>query len=86
MSVAKKRAAQAMTVSRITSRGQATVPAIVRRKLDLKPKDSLVFEEFPNGSIPICKAKPLDLEFLSAVEGTLSEWNSDNDDQAYRDL
>ena len=32
------------------------------------------------------KAEPLDLEFLSALEKTLSEWNSDNDERAYRDL
>jgi hypothetical protein len=32
------------------------------------------------------KAEPLDLEFLSALEETLSEWSSENDDQAYRDL
>jgi hypothetical protein len=32
------------------------------------------------------RPKPLDIEFLSALEKTLSEWNSENDDEAYRDL
>ena len=31
-------------------------------------------------------SESLDLEFLCALEGTLSEWNSENDDRAYRDL
>ena len=30
--------------------------------------------------------EPLDIELLSALEKTLSEWNSENDEQAYRDL
>ena len=30
--------------------------------------------------------EPLDLEFLAGLEKTLSEWNSDNDEEAYRDL
>jgi antitoxin PrlF len=52
----------------------------------LKPGDSVVFEEFETGMIRIRKAEPLDMEFLSALESTLSEWNSENDDRAYRDL
>jgi hypothetical protein len=32
------------------------------------------------------RPKPLDIEFLSALENTLSEWNSENDDEAYADL
>jgi len=32
------------------------------------------------------EAEPLDLEFLSALEKTLSEWNSENDENAYSDL
>jgi hypothetical protein len=28
----------------------------------------------------------MDLEFLKAVESTLGEWRSDNDEEAYRDL
>ncbi len=46
----------------------------------------MLFEESRNGAILIRKARQLDIEFLSALESTLSEWNSDNDDQAYRDL
>ena len=72
--------------SRLTSKGQATVPAAVRRQLALKPGDTVIFEQSSAGTVYLRKAEPLDLEFLSALEKTLSEWNSENDEQAYRDL
>ncbi len=30
--------------------------------------------------------EPLDIEFLLGLEELLSEWDSENDDEAYRDL
>lgn len=72
--------------SRLTSKGQATIPAPVRKSLNLSPGDNLVFQESRPGAFSIRKAEPLDFEFLSALEDTLSEWNSKNDDEAYSDL
>jgi antitoxin PrlF len=83
---AAKRATSPVTGSRLTSKGQATVPARVRRKLNLKPGDTLIFEESEDGAVFLRRAEPLDLEFLSALERPLSEWNSENDDEAYGDL
>ncbi len=77
---------RAIASSRLTTKGQATVPLRVRRKLNLVPGDTVIFEESAAGTVRIRKAEPLDLEFLSALEKTLSEWNSENDDKAYRDL
>ena len=77
---------RAIASSRLTTKGQATVPLRVRRRLNLAPGDTVIFEESAGGTVRIRKAEPLDLEFLSALEKTLSEWNSDNDDRAYRDL
>ena len=37
-------------------------------------------------SKPIENAEALDLEFLRALEQTLGEWDSENDELAYRDL
>ena len=72
--------------SRLTSKSQATVPARVRKQLRLKPGDTLLFEENAAGGISIRRADPLDRSFLHALETTLSEWNSVNDERAYRDL
>jgi antitoxin PrlF len=58
----------------------------VRKRLHLKPGDTVIFEKSEAGAISIRKAEPLDLEFLPALEKPLSEWNSENDDRAYCDL
>lgn len=86
MAATKHHRVRAIATSRLTSKSQTTVPAGVRKRLNLKPGDTVIFEEFEAGTVCIRKAEPLDLEFLSALETTLSEWNSDNDDRAYRDL
>jgi len=82
----KQRAAQPLASSRLTSKGQATIPRRVREKLNLLPGDRVLFEETDEGIVGIRKAESLDLEFLLAVEKTLSEWDSENDTLAYRDL
>jgi AbrB family looped-hinge helix DNA binding protein len=86
MGTRKRREVRAIATSRLTSKSQATVPTDVRKRLNLKPGDTLIFEEFEAGAVCIRKAEPLDIEFLSALETTLSEWNSENDDRAYSDL
>ncbi|MGC1676560.1 MAG: hypothetical protein WA740_03415 [Candidatus Binataceae bacterium] len=86
MAAKKRRPIRAIASSRLTSKSQATFPAAVRRCLHLKPGDTVIFEEQEAGTVRIRKAEPLDLEFLEALEGTLSEWSSDNDERAYRDL
>ena len=86
MTTSKHRQVRAIATSRLTSKSQATVPVDVRKRLNLKPGDTVIFEEIGAGVICIRKAEPLDIEFLSTLETTLSEWNSDNDDRAYRDL
>jgi antitoxin PrlF len=86
MAGSKRAAFRAIAGSRLTSKGQATVPLRVRQKLHLEPGDTVIFEESQAGTVRIRKAEPLDLEFLSALEKTLSEWNSENDEKAYGDL
>jgi antitoxin PrlF len=71
--------------SKLTSKYQTTIPQEVRELLLLQKGDEVVFE-IEDGQVVLRKATPLDLEYLSSVESTLSEWNSDNDEEAYRDL
>ncbi|MBW1786538.1 MAG: type II toxin-antitoxin system PrlF family antitoxin [Deltaproteobacteria bacterium] len=72
-------------ISKLTKKYQATVPKVVRKKLKLKAGDSVAFE-IDNNSIKIRKATPIDIEFSLALVPTLSEWESQNDDEAYNDL
>jgi antitoxin PrlF len=78
-------AGMAGNISRLTSKYQATVPAAVRENLGLKAGDALQFEITPKGVV-LTKATDRDLEFARALTGTLSEWSSPADEDAYRDL
>jgi len=71
--------------SKLTKKYQATVPAVVRKKLKLKAGDVIAFE-IENETIKLRKASPIDIEFSSALVPTLSEWESQNDEEAYNDL
>ena len=71
--------------SKLTKKYQATVPEVVRKKLKLNAGDVIAFE-IENETITLRKAKPIDIEFSSALVPTLSEWESQNDEEAYNDL
>ena len=74
-----------MGASKLTSKFQATIPADVREKLGLKHGDVVVFR-VAGDAVFVEKASPLDREFARYVSATLSEWDSDEDEEAYRDL
>lgn len=72
--------------SRLTSKYQATVPKAVRQQLHLESGDQIVYELLQDGTVVVSKSTPLDVDYLAALNTTLSEWNSDEDDSAYQDL
>ena len=71
--------------SKLTKKYQATVPEVVRKKLKLNAGDVIAFE-IEDEIIKLRKARPIDIEFSSALVPTLSEWESQNDEEAYNDL
>lgn len=73
------------SVSRLTSKFQATIPLPVRTALGIKQGDAVAFE-VENGLVRLSRASPRDIAFAHAIEGTLSEWDSPADDEAYRGL
>ena len=72
-------------ISKLTKKYQATVPKAVRKKLQLNAGDAVAFE-IDGDIIKLRKATPIDIEFSSALVPTLSEWDSQNDEEAYSDL
>lgn len=72
--------------SKLTQKYQTTVPTEIRKILNLHKGDSVAFEIQDDNVVLLRKATRADLEWPSALEGTLSEWNSANDEEAYRDL
>lgn len=71
--------------SKLTKKYQATIPEPVRRLLHLEAGDAIAFD-IEGGDIHLRKARPVDLAFTQSLEGTLSEWVSEADEEAYRDL
>lgn len=72
--------------SRLTSKFQATIPLVIRKHLHLKERDEIVYELLSDGTVVVRKTTPLDLEYLKAIESTLTEWDSEDDEQAYKNL
>lgn len=74
-----------MLASKLTAKYQATVPEKVRKALGLKKGDLIAFD-IKKETVILKKVSPLDVQFAKSLEGTLEEWNSENDEEAYRDL
>lgn len=73
-------------LAKLSSKGQVTIPAEVRKALHLKTGDTLVWEIQSDGYIFVRRVEPIDVAYLNALRGALSEWDSSEDDEAYRDL
>ena len=75
-----------IATSKLTSKSQATIPEKIRGVLGLHPGDFVIFEVTGNKKVFVRKASTIDFEFVKALEVTLSEWSSENDEQAYHEL
>jgi antitoxin PrlF len=76
---------QGFLTSKITSKSQTTLPKAVRDRLQVQPGDALVYT-FEGDSVRIQKATALDIAWHSAISNTLEEWNTPEDDEAFRNL
>lgn len=76
-----------MLSSTLGQRGEVALPSEVRKILDLKMGDKLIFD-IHDHQVTISK-KNIQREdelYYSALSSTLNEWNSDDDEQAYSNL
>lgn len=74
-----------MKLSTITQKGQTTIPLEIRKALDLHAGDKISFE-VTDGNVVLRKIHSFDYAHHQALSGTLSEWASKEDDEAYDDL
>ena len=72
--------------SRLTSKYQATIPREIRDHLHLESGDQVYYERLPDDTVTIRKISPLDLDYLQALDSTMNEWKSIEDEQAYKNL
>ena len=74
-----------MLVSKISKKGQVTIPKIVRESLRARPGDWIEYE-VQDHVIRLRRVEPFDRAFHAALSDTLTEWTSAGDQKAFRDL
>ncbi len=79
------RSGSAVRISRVSSKGQVTLPKQVRDAIGVGPGDAVTYDVV-KGVVTLRRLEPIDLAFHAALESTLAEWGSKEDDEAYGDL
>ena len=72
--------------SKVTSKGQTTIPIDIRQALRLNAGDEVLFQLEGEHAV-IKKAQPLDIEYLKSIQSSFAnEWESMEDCEAFDDL
>lgn len=74
-----------MLVSKISSKGQVTIPKKVRQSIRAEPGDTIAYE-VRGDVVTMRRIEPLDAAFHAALSQTLTEWATPEDEEAFRDL
>ena len=72
-------------MSKITSKGQVTIPKEIREKLGVHAGDSLVYE-LEGNTVRVRKAERFDIAWQRAVTPTLAGWDTAYDHENFDDL
>lgn len=74
-----------MLTSRLSSKGQLTVPKKIREIIHVNPGDVVAYE-VAEGKVSLKRIEPFDAAFHAALSKTMDEWMTPEDEQAFRDL
>ena len=74
-----------MEFSKITARGQTTIPKKIRDAANLSVGDVLAFE-IEGERLVLHKVTQGQDDYLQALSGVVGEWSSPEDEEAWRDL
>ena len=74
-----------MHTSRLSSKGQVTIPKEIRETIGLTPGDMIAYE-VQDGAIRLTRVEAFDAAFHAALSDTLDEWTTPDDDEAFRGL
>ena len=74
-----------MEMSKITSRGQTTIPKRIREAANLHAGDVVAFE-IEGDYLRLRKVEPGQDDYLEGLAEVMSEWVSAEDEEAWRDL
>ncbi len=73
-----------ITITKLTSKCQTTIPAEIRKFIGVSAGDAISFKII-NNKVVIEKSRPIDMQYLKAVESTLTEWLSKEDEEMFKD-
>jgi AbrB family looped-hinge helix DNA binding protein len=71
--------------SRLSSKGQVTIPSEVRESLSLGAGDLVSYDVHGEEAV-LKRIEPFDAAFHATLSATLDEWGSLEDEEAFRDL
>lgn len=74
-----------MLTSRLSRKGQVTIPKGIRQTLGIREGDIICYE-VRDGVVTLKRMDPFDAAFHKALSETLDEWNTTEDEEAFRDL
>ena len=69
-------------VSRVSAKGQVTIPKRVRDELQLNASDFVAYE-LQEGCVVLRKVEPFDAQYHDALNATLDEWATPEDEEAF---
>jgi antitoxin PrlF len=71
--------------SRISRKGQVTIPKKILETLSASPGDLIAYEVEGN-IVTLTRVGPFDTAYHTALSQTLDEWATAEDEEAFRDL
>ena len=74
-----------MNISKLSIKGQITIPLNIRKAMDIGPGDLIAYE-LQGKTVKLKKIEAFDAAYHAAIAETLEEWNSPEDEEAFNDL
>jgi AbrB family looped-hinge helix DNA binding protein len=74
-----------MQTSKLSSKGQVTLPRKIRLALGARAGDMIAYE-VEGDVVRLRRLEPFDAAFHAALSNTLDEWATEADEEAFRDL
>ncbi len=76
----------ALYLPKHSTKGRTVVPAEIRKRLNLRPGDTIAYEVRPDGRVDMRKIEPLDAAFMRLASDSFAEWSDPETERAFGDL
>jgi len=72
-----------VVLAKLTSKGQATIPEAIRKRLKLAPGDRIAFA-VEGDTITLRRAEPIDAGFLKMAAESFADWGTKEAEEDFR--